>query len=127
MEPMLADYWGNTGASVATAAGGVSLGGYVWSLLLVLGLLLFLAWAAKRLLRLAPSGQPAEFRMLLHGRLGTGRAVVLWAEGERVFCAVYRGRQVEFACPVPEVKAVTPAAAAAGAWLRPWLGKRSGA
>lgn len=127
MEPTLVDFWSNTGAGAAAGAAGISLGGYVWSLLFVLGLLLFAAWGAKRLLRLNPAGQTGDQRLLLHGRLSAGQTLVLWAEGERVFCAVYRGRQVEFACPVPEVKAPSPAAARVGDWFRLWRGKRGGA
>lgn len=127
MEPTLVDFWSNTGASAAAGAAGISLGGYVWSLLLVFGLLLFVAWGAKRLLRLPAAGQQGELRLLLQGRLGGGRTLLLWAEGEKVFCAVHQGRQVEFACPVPEVKATSPAAVRAGDWFRLWRGKRGGA
>ncbi|MEW6517324.1 MAG: hypothetical protein AB1439_10535 [candidate division FCPU426 bacterium] len=131
MESTLADFWGNTGAALAPvpAAGNASAGTFIWSLLFVIVLLLLLAWGARWLLRLAPSGTRTEPRLLLSSRLGA-QTLVLWAEGEQVYCALYRGKQVEFATAVPLVKAASPAPALAGAGfsrLGEWLAKSRGA
>ncbi|MCD4813482.1 hypothetical protein K8S19_07310 [bacterium] len=107
METSAADYWNNTVVSQAAAYQGMSdlpLGQFMLSLLLVIGIMLVLAWLARRfgfMQKNLPYAQ--EDTLLFYSRFNTNQTLVLLEDEQGVQCIITRGKQIELATAIPQV------------------------
>ena len=103
-EEDLAGLWGSTPTSASAYAGSGSPSAWnlLWSLLLVLGLLLLLAWGLRRLWRQAPARAEAPERVLFTGRFNPQQTLIVSAQGTTLRCLVARGKRIDCFLELPD-------------------------